>query len=68
MRRNLGLEAGPIANTLNNPRHERSAVQHAHLPRNADVGVDERVVVGDHVLIGGVGGDGVFKRIGGSLE
>lgn len=68
MRGNRGLEAAAVANTLDNPRDERGAVEHGHLARHADVGVDEGIVVGDHVFIRGLRGNGVFEGVGGPLE
>lgn len=68
MRRHLRLKPAPITHPLNNTRHERRAVQHAHFAGHADVGIHEGVVVGDHVLVGGLGGDGVFKGVGGAVE
>ena len=68
MRRHLRLKPTPITHTFDDPRDEGRAVQHAHFPRHADVSVYERVVVGDHVLVGTLGGDGVFQGICGTVE
>lgn len=62
------LESTSIANTLNNARHERGAIKHAHFPRHANIRIHHGVVVGDHVLVGSVGGDGVFKGVCGAIE
>lgn len=68
MGRHLGLESAAIANTLDNPRHERRAVEHAHFPGHADVCIHERIVVRDHVLVGRLGRDRVFEGVCGALE
>lgn len=68
MRANLGLESTSITDPLHNARDVSRAVEHAHFAGHADKRVDERVVVGDHVLAGGVRGDGVFEGVGGALE
>lgn len=63
MRGDLRREPASIAHALHDARHERRAVQLAHLLRDADVLVHEGLVVRDHVLVfrGGVGAalDGV---------
>lgn len=64
MRRHLGLKPTPITDTLDNPRDKRSTIEHAHLPRHADVRVDHGVIVGDHVLVRRVRRDGVLEGIG----
>lgn len=68
MRRDLGLEPAPVTHALDDSSHEGGAVEHAHFARDADICVDEGVVVGDHVFIGGVWGHGVLEGIGGALE
>lgn len=68
VRSNHGLEPAPIANTLDNARDKRGAVQHAHLLGYANVGVDERIIIRDHVLVRCFGGDRVFQGVGRSLE
>ena len=68
MRRHFSFEPASITDALNNPRDKGRTVQHAHLARDADVGVDEGIVVGNHVLIGGLGRDGMFEGISGTVE
>lgn len=68
MRRDGGLEAAAVADALDDPRDERGAVEHGHFARHADVGVDQGVVVCDHVLVGGLRGDGMLEGVGGALE
>jgi len=68
MSRYLGLEAAPVAHALDDARHEGGAVEHAHLTRYADICVDERVIVGNHVFIRSIGRHGVLEGIGGALE
>lgn len=68
MSRDLGLEAAPVAHALDDTRHEGGAVEHAHLARHTDICVDEGVIVGDHVFVGGIRRHGVLKGIGGALE
>lgn len=43
-------QAARVAHALEHARHIRGAVELAHLARHADEGVDERLVVGQHVL------------------
>lgn len=66
MRRHPSREARPIADPLNHAGDVRSAIQHAHLARDADVGVDDGLVVRDHVL--GVVGGGALERVRGPAE
>lgn len=68
MRRNLRFKAAPITDPLNDARHERGAVEHAHLTRHADIRIHQGVVVGDHVFVGGIWRDGVLEGVGGALE
>lgn len=44
-------EPRAVAHALDDAGHERGAVQLAHLLRHADVLVDQRLVVRDHVLV-----------------
>jgi hypothetical protein len=57
-----GLEAGAVADALDDAGHEGGAVELAHLPRHRDGGVGERAVVDDHVLARVAGG--LFERVG----
>lgn len=68
MRRNLRLETAAITDALDYPRDESGAIQHAHFFGDADVGVHERVIICDHVLVWGIGGDRVLNGIRGTLE
>ena len=61
VRRHPRGEPSAITHALDDARRERGAVELAHLARDADVRVDERLVVDDHVLVGGV-------RVGALLE
>ena len=54
-------EAGAVADALDDPRDVGGAVELAHVARDADVAVHERLVVDDHVLVG-------FGGIGRLLE
>ena len=66
MRRDPCRKPSSITSSLNNPRHERSAVQLAHLLGNADILVDQRFIVYDHVLVWAL--VGFLERISGSGE
>lgn len=66
MRRDPCRKASPVTSSLDNPRHERSAVQLAHFLGNADVLVDQRFIVYDHVLIWAL--VGFLESIGGPGE
>ena len=66
MRRDPCGKASPITSSLDNSRHERSAVQLAHLLGDADILVDQRFIVYDHVLIWAL--VGFLERIGGPGE
>lgn len=68
MRRHLRLKPAPVTNTLDNPRDKRSTIQHAHFPWHTDIRIHHRIIVGNHVLIRGIRGDGVFKGVGGAVE
>lgn len=68
VRRDLGLEAAAVADALDDARDKGGAVEHAHLLGHADVGVDERVVVRDHVLVWRLRGDGVLEGVGRPVE
>lgn len=61
MRRNSSREIRSIANTLNNTRHKRSAVQLAHFLGHANVLVHEGLVIDDVVFVW-------CFRVGGFLE
>lgn len=54
VRRHAGGKRSAVADALDYAGHEGRAVQLAHLARDADVGIDQRFVVDDHVLVGGV--------------
>lgn len=64
MSRNLRLKATPVTDTLDNPRDEGRTIEHAQFARDADIRVDQRVVVGDHVFVWCIWGDGVFEGVG----
>ena len=49
-----GGEAGAVADALDDAGDKGGAVELAHLTRHTDVGVDQRLVVDDHVLVGRV--------------
>lgn len=68
MRRYFSLKPTSIAYTFNDPGDKSGTIEHIHFLGDADICVDERVVVGDHVFVGSFGGDGVFEGVGGSLE
>lgn len=55
-----------IAHALDDAGDVGGAVELAHLAGHADVRVDERLVVGDHVL--GLGGGGALERVRGPAE
>lgn len=61
-----GAEAAAVADALHDARDVGGAVELAHLARHADVLVDERLVVGDHVL--GRVRAAVLDRVGGAPE
>ena len=66
--RDLGLETTSVTDTLDDPGDEGRTVEHAHFPRHADIRVDQRVVVGNHVLVRSVRRDGVFEGVCGTTE
>ena len=68
MRSNHGLKAASITNPFDDAGDKSRTVQHTHLPGQADVRIDERIIVRDHVLVGCFGGDGVLQGIGRSLK
>jgi len=68
MRRNPRREPTTIADALNNPRHVRRAIQLRHLLRHADVRVDQRLIVNDHVLVGRVRVGALLQPVGLSAE
>lgn len=51
---NAGGEARAVTDALDHAGNVRGAVELGHLAGHADVGVDEGLVVDDHVLVGGV--------------
>lgn len=68
MRSDLCLEPTAVTHTLDNPRNISSAVEHVHFLGYADIRVDERIVVCDHVLVGRLRRHRVLQRIGRTLE
>lgn len=54
VRGDAGGEPGAVADALDHPRDVGGAVELGHLAGHADVGVDEGLVVDDHVLVGRV--------------
>lgn len=68
MGRDLRFKATTIADTLDNTGNIRSAVEHAHIAWCADICVDHGVIIGDHVLIRGIWGHGVFECVCGAAE
>lgn len=68
MRRDLRLKATSITDTLNDAGNIGSAVEHAHIAGRTDICVDHRVVIGDHVFVGGIRGHGVLEGICGAAE
>ena len=44
-------EARRITHAFDDPRHKRRAVQLAHLFRNADICVPQRLVINDHIFV-----------------
>lgn len=68
MRRDLRLKATAITDTLDDAGNISSAVEHAHIAGRTDICVDHRVVIGDHVFVGGVRGHGVLEGICGAAE
>lgn len=59
-------QAAGVAHALHDARDVGGAVELAHLARHADVGVDDGLVVGDHVL--GPLGAAVLDGVGGPAE
>lgn len=57
-------EGSAIAHALDDARDEGGAVQLAHLLGHADVLVDQRLVVRDHVLVGRLGVRRLLQVVG----
>ena len=55
-----------VADALDDAGDKGRAIELAHVARDGDEGVDERVVVGDHVLVGVAGG--ALEGVGGAAE
>jgi hypothetical protein len=68
MRRDFRLKATAITYTLDNTGNISSAVEHAHITGRADICVDHRVIVSDHVFVGSVRGHRVLEGICGAAE
>lgn len=68
VRCDLGLEAASVADTLDDARHKGGTVEHAHFLWNTNIGIDEWIVVRDHVLVRRLRGDRVLESIGRPLE
>lgn len=66
MRRHARTEPTPLAHPLDHARHKCRAVELAHLFRNADVLVDEGLVVANHVFV--IVRGGVLDGVGGAAE
>lgn len=64
MRRHPRREPSAVADALNHARHVRGAVELGHLARDADVRVDEGLVVDDHVLVRGLGVARLLEAVG----
>ncbi|KAB8343226.1 hypothetical protein FH972_022816 [Carpinus fangiana] len=52
MRRDTRIERTPVAHALDDASHVRRAVELVHLLGHADVRVDHRVIIRNHVLVG----------------
>jgi len=68
MRRNPRRKSRAITASLYNTSHESRAVQLAHLLRHANVLVDQRLVVRDHILLGRVRVVALLERVRGPRE
>lgn len=68
VRRDPRREARAVAHALDDACHKRRAVQLAHLLGHADVLVDQRLVVRDHVLVWGFRVRGFLEVVGGPRE
>lgn len=66
MRAHIRHQARRITHALDDARHKRRAVQLVHLLRHGNVHVDQRLVVGDHVLV--LVGGGALEGVGGAGE
>lgn len=64
MRRDPCRKRRPVTNPLHNTRDKRRAAELIHLARHADVGVDERLVVNDEVLVGRGGVGAALEPVG----
>lgn len=64
MRSDARGEPGAVADALDHARDVGGAVELRHLAGDADVGVDEGLVVDDHVLVGGVRVAGALDLVG----
>lgn len=64
MGRDPGREAGAVAAALDDAGNESGAVELAHLFGHADVLVDQRLVVRDHVLVRRLGARRLLERVG----
>lgn len=64
MRGDARGEPGAVADALDHPRDVGGAVELRHLAGDADVGVDEGLVVDDHVLVRGVRVAGALDLVG----
>lgn len=68
MGRDAGGEGGAVADALDDAGDIGGTVELAHVARHADVAVDERFVVDDHVLVGLRGVRGFLETVGGLAE
>lgn len=66
MGRDRSREGGTIANALDDAGDVGGTIEHAHLAGDADEGVDDGLVVGNHVLV--VVGGRALQRVGGAAE
>lgn len=64
VRGHLGLEPTAVTDAFNNTRHKCRAIELIHFPRHTNVGIDERIVVRNHVFIRGVWGDRMLEGVG----
>lgn len=64
MRRHSRRKPGPITYPFNHTRHVCRAIELAHLLGHAQIRVDERFVIDDHVFVGGVWVGGFLEAIG----
>lgn len=68
MRRHPRRKPRAIAYSFNHTRHVRRAIELAHLLGHAEVGIDERLVIDNHVFVGGVWVGGFLETIGLAAE